>query len=165
MCIERIHTSVNWRNYATQTQRAPSELWSFHSGCRHSLSAGEQNISASSFKNYGYQLQYKTTATKQNTAYVSIFFSYKNRVCNSRQPISGSNAYAILSAPRYSGAEAIVISASWLSMTGEGNGTLNLRGVATVLSLASFLNRQSSLPPTFVRLANPSQSIRCGPRI
>lgn len=36
----------------------------------------------------------------------------------------------------------MVISASWLSRTGEGDGTLNLRGVATVLALAGFLKRK-----------------------
>ncbi|KAH8826974.1 Gaa1-domain-containing protein [Flagelloscypha sp. PMI_526] len=41
---------------------------------------------------------------------------------------SGTNAYALLSSPRTSGTEAMVISASWLSRTGEGDGTLNLRG-------------------------------------
>ena len=40
------------------------------------------------------------------------------------------------------GAEAIIISASWLSRTGEGDGTLNLRGVATVLSLAGYLKSE-----------------------
>lgn len=39
----------------------------------------------------------------------------------------------------------MVISASWLSRTGEGDGTLNLRGVATVLSLAGFLKSQFHL--------------------
>ncbi|KAG6833694.1 hypothetical protein H0H87_002891 [Tephrocybe sp. NHM501043] len=34
-----------------------------------------------------------------------------------------------------------MISASWLSRTGEGDGTLNLRGVAEVLALAGFLKR------------------------
>ncbi|EPT06041.1 hypothetical protein FOMPIDRAFT_125023 [Fomitopsis schrenkii] len=56
---------------------------------------------------------------------------------------SGANAYAILSSPRASGTEAMVISASWLSRTGEGDGTLNLRGVSTVLSLAWFLKGYS----------------------
>ncbi|KAF8077824.1 Gaa1-like protein [Lyophyllum atratum] len=45
---------------------------------------------------------------------------------------SGTNAYGIIASPRASGSEAMVISASWLSRTGEGDGTLNLRGVATV---------------------------------
>jgi len=108
-----------------------------------------RNISASSFKNYGYPLLSKTTPSTQEVAYVLTSFSHKNWVCNSRQPTSGSNAYAVLPSPRYSGAEAAVISASWLSRTGDGDGTLNLRGVATVLSLAAFLNRQSQ-PPIFV---------------
>lgn len=56
---------------------------------------------------------------------------------------SGVNTYAILRSPRISGAEAILVGASWLSRTGEGDGTLNLRGVSTVLSIASFLRRSS----------------------
>ncbi|RDB21477.1 GPI transamidase component gaa1 [Hypsizygus marmoreus] len=55
----------------------------------------------------------------------------------------GTNAYGILSSPRTSGTEAMVISASWLSRTGEGDGTLNLRGVSTVLALAGFLKGYS----------------------
>lgn len=35
----------------------------------------------------------------------------------------------------------MLISASWLSRTGDGDGTLNLRGVSTVLALAAFLKR------------------------
>ncbi|KAF5389808.1 hypothetical protein D9757_003700 [Collybiopsis confluens] len=57
--------------------------------------------------------------------------------------INGSNAYAILSSPRISGVEAMVISASWISRTNEGDGTLNLRGVATVLALSKFLKQYS----------------------
>ncbi|KAG7447959.1 Gaa1-domain-containing protein [Guyanagaster necrorhizus] len=56
---------------------------------------------------------------------------------------SGTNAYATMSAPRSPGVEAMVISASWLSRTGEGAGSLNLRGVSTVLALAGFLRRYS----------------------
>jgi len=37
----------------------------------------------------------------------------------------------------------VIISASWLSRTGEGDGTLNLRGISTVLSLAAFLKGYS----------------------
>ncbi|KAJ4487817.1 Gaa1-like protein [Lentinula aciculospora] len=57
--------------------------------------------------------------------------------------INGTNAYAILSSPRVSGAEATVISASWLSRMNEGDGTLNLRGVATVLALSRFVKQYS----------------------
>ncbi|KAJ6525651.1 Gaa1-domain-containing protein [Mycena capillaripes] len=57
--------------------------------------------------------------------------------------LAGTNAYAVLSSPRTSGTEAMVISASWISRTGEGDGTLNLRGVSTVLALANFLKRYS----------------------
>ncbi|KAG5724014.1 GPI transamidase component gaa1 [Termitomyces sp. T112] len=58
-------------------------------------------------------------------------------------PMEGTNAYGILASPRASGNEAMVISASWFSRTGEGDGTLNLRGVATILALAEFLKRYS----------------------
>ncbi|KAJ7273329.1 Gaa1-like protein [Mycena rebaudengoi] len=57
--------------------------------------------------------------------------------------VKGTNAYAVLASPRTSGTEAMVISASWISRVGEGDGTLNLRGVATVLALAAFLKRYS----------------------
>lgn len=60
-------------------------------------------------------------------------------ICPPTQAINGTNAYAIVSSPRASGNEAMVISASWLSRTGDGDGTLNLRGVSTVLALADFL--------------------------
>ncbi|KAH9946130.1 Gaa1-domain-containing protein [Epithele typhae] len=56
---------------------------------------------------------------------------------------NGTNAYAVLRPPRAPGTEAIVVSASWMSRTGEGDGTLNLRGVSTVLSLAHYLKKQS----------------------
>jgi len=59
------------------------------------------------------------------------------------ETINGTNAYAVMSSPRASGTEAMVISASWLSRTGEGDGALNLRGVSTVLALANFLRGYS----------------------
>ncbi|KAJ7097739.1 Gaa1-like protein [Mycena belliarum] len=57
--------------------------------------------------------------------------------------VQGTNVYGVLSSPRTSGTEAMVISASWVSRTGQGDGTLNLRGVSTVLALANFLKRYS----------------------
>ncbi|TDL21581.1 Gaa1-domain-containing protein [Rickenella mellea] len=57
--------------------------------------------------------------------------------------IAGFNAYAVLSAPRTSGTETMVISASWVSLIGEEDKTLNMRGVATVLALAKFLKGYS----------------------
>lgn len=56
---------------------------------------------------------------------------------------TGVNAYGVYPAPRSSGAEAIVISASWVSRTNEGDGTPNMRGVATVLALAGYLSSWS----------------------
>lgn len=70
--------------------------------------------------------------------------------------MSGSNAYGMLSSPRSSGAEAIVISASWISRIDEGAGTLNLRGVATVLALASYLKGGTS----FLRAVSPVLSVQ-----
>ncbi|KAG8926231.1 Glycosyl phosphatidyl inositol protein transamidase complex subunit [Tulasnella sp. 417] len=55
----------------------------------------------------------------------------------------GANAYGVYPVPRASGAEAIVISASWVSRTDEGAGTPNMRGVATVLALARYLKKYS----------------------
>ena len=57
--------------------------------------------------------------------------------------ISGTNAYAVLSSPRTSGTEAILLSASWLSQSGPDDGALNLRGVSTILALSAFLKRLS----------------------
>lgn len=63
------------------------------------------------------------------------------------QTAAGTNAYAVLSSPRTSGNEAIVISASWLSRIDESSTsdseTINIRGVATVLALAKFLRGYS----------------------
>jgi len=157
-CSEQIRTSPNWRDCAITMRPALSECRPFHDYCCYSSSPGVQNISAFNSKNYGYPLLSKITASTQETAYVLTSFGYKSRVCNLRQPISGSNAYGILSSPRYSGAEATVISASWLSSIGDGDATLNLRGVATVLSLAAFLNRQSQHTTLwYTRLTPPSE--------
>jgi len=50
-----------------------------------------------------------------------------------------------MASPRGPRNEAIVIGASWLSKVGGGNGTLNLRGVSTVLALARFLRSKNML--------------------
>ncbi|CAE7168512.1 unnamed protein product [Rhizoctonia solani] len=55
--------------------------------------------------------------------------------------IEGVNVYSIYAAPRSSGSEAIVLSASWKSLKWDEDGSLNLRGVATILSLAEYLKR------------------------
>ncbi|KAF5373639.1 hypothetical protein D9758_000664 [Tetrapyrgos nigripes] len=73
-----------------------------------------------------------------------IFTSTQNySFTGASQATNGTNVYGILSSPRAPGAEAIIISASWLSRTNEGDGTLNLRGVAIVLALAKFLKQYS----------------------
>jgi hypothetical protein len=69
------------------------------------------------------------------------------------QTTRGMNAYGILSAPRSSGNEAMVISASWLSRA--GGDTLNLRGVSLTLALASSLRRKSTKSSTTVSGLNP----------
>ncbi|CEL51826.1 GPI transamidase component gaa1 OS=Schizosaccharomyces pombe (strain 972 / ATCC 24843) GN=gaa1 PE=3 SV=1 [Rhizoctonia solani AG-1 IB] len=55
--------------------------------------------------------------------------------------MEGANAYSIYAAPRSSGSEAIVLSASWKSLKWDEDGSLNLRGVATILALAGYLKR------------------------
>ncbi|EJD54545.1 Gaa1-domain-containing protein [Auricularia subglabra TFB-10046 SS5] len=57
------------------------------------------------------------------------------------QVVNGTNAYAVFRAPRASGAEAIVISTSWLSLVDGGHGSINERGIPTVLALSRFLTK------------------------
>lgn len=53
--------------------------------------------------------------------------------------------YAILRAPKTDGAEALVLSASWLSraLGEDGEKRINVRGVALVLALANYLKSMS----------------------
>lgn len=53
--------------------------------------------------------------------------------------LSGANVYAIISSPRSSGTEATVISAPWLSFSGDD--VVNARGVSMLLTMARFLKR------------------------
>jgi glycosylphosphatidylinositol transamidase len=55
-----------------------------------------------------------------------------------------------MTSPRTAGTEAIVISASWLSRIDGGSGTINIRGVSTVLALANFLRRKCLIFPLSV---------------
>ncbi|KIJ41225.1 hypothetical protein M422DRAFT_68279 [Sphaerobolus stellatus SS14] len=55
------------------------------------------------------------------------------------RPSHGVNTYAVLSAPRSSGTEAMVIAASWESL----NGSPNLRGISFILSLTGFVKKYS----------------------
>ncbi|GJN93973.1 hypothetical protein Rhopal_007036-T1 [Rhodotorula paludigena] len=59
--------------------------------------------------------------------------------------ISGINTYAILHAPKTDGAEALVLSASWLSRATHeiGHHRINTRGVALVLALANYFKKHS----------------------
>ena len=95
-----------------------------------------------SFLNSAYRPLRKTTHLTRLSVYVHARFlrvSLNSPHDVSYQTTNGTNAYAVLSSPRASGTEAIVISASRLSRIGEGDGTPNLRGIATILSLAAFL--------------------------
>ena len=56
--------------------------------------------------------------------------------------VSGENVYAILEGPRADATEAIVLVASWTSMSGLPNQS----GVALVLALARYLKRQLKKP-------------------
>ncbi|GAA5905667.1 hypothetical protein JCM8208_005799 [Rhodotorula glutinis] len=59
--------------------------------------------------------------------------------------LSGINTYAILPAPKTDGAEALVLSASWLSRATNEDGSrrVNTRGVALVLALANYFKKHS----------------------
>jgi Gaa1-like, GPI transamidase component len=87
-------------------------------------------------------LRHRITYSLEALGFVIVEGSLYRLVHLCLQITKGTNAYSILSSPRAPGLETIVISASWLSRTGEGGDTLNLRGVSTVLALASFLKRQ-----------------------
>ena len=91
---------------------------------------------------------------------VASFFDHIETGC---QATNGSNSYAILPSPRASGTEAIVISASRLSRVGEE--VPNLRGVATVLSLASFLKGLCRRILTLLSSCHDLQVTPCGRRI
>ncbi|GAA5827560.1 hypothetical protein JCM11251_001733 [Rhodosporidiobolus azoricus] len=62
---------------------------------------------------------------------------------SSNSTLSGINTYAILAAPKTDGAEALVLSASWLSRAADENGQqrINTRGVASVLALANYFKK------------------------
>ncbi|GAA5820224.1 hypothetical protein JCM3770_006066 [Rhodotorula araucariae] len=63
----------------------------------------------------------------------------------SNATLSGINTYAILPAPKTDGAEALVLSASWLSRARNEDGSrrINTRGVALVLALANYFKKHS----------------------
>ncbi|KAJ7156933.1 Gaa1-like protein [Mycena crocata] len=119
----QVNTNWNWGDVAN-ADRYLGQL----EGLRDSNATSEQraNILMNEFMKLG------IPASTQNYVFAS-----------STGKVQGTNAYAVLSSPRTSGTEAMVISASWISRSGEGDGTLNLRGVATVLALANFLKRYS----------------------
>ncbi|KAG8805739.1 Glycosyl phosphatidyl inositol protein transamidase complex subunit, partial [Serendipita sp. 399] len=71
--------------------------------------------------------------------------------------ITGYNAYGVYRAQRTSGTEAIVIAASWVSRQHEGaSGQPNLRGIATLLSLAKSLKRRSVWAKDLIFLVSDS---------
>ncbi|BGP58138.1 Glycosyl phosphatidyl inositol protein transamidase complex subunit [Rhodotorula sphaerocarpa] len=61
------------------------------------------------------------------------------------QSLSGTNTYAVLAAPKTDGAEAIVLSASWLSRarSEDGERRVNVRGVALLLAMANYFKKYS----------------------
>lgn len=67
--------------------------------------------------------------------------SYSFKLGSSNQTVSGVNVHSILQAPKTDGAEAIILSASWLSRAVDENGNrkVNVRGIAIVLALANYL--------------------------
>lgn len=58
----------------------------------------------------------------------------------------------------------MVISASWLSRTNDGDGTLNLRGVATVLAFSKFVKREESFSHDLRRSDRPRRILPMGQR-
>ncbi|GAA5989951.1 hypothetical protein JCM10908_002393 [Rhodotorula pacifica] len=64
---------------------------------------------------------------------------------SSTSNVSGINTYAILAAPKTDGAEALVLSASWLSraLDEDGQRRVNVRGVALLLAIANYLKKYS----------------------
>lgn len=100
---------------------------------------GEQTSSRMSLSSSGLLHPPKIIRSLLTRGWVVLFFTQFSSLTHQCQKTSGSNAYAVMSSPRTSGTEAMVISASWLSLVDEGEGTINIRGVSTVLALANFL--------------------------
>ncbi|KAJ7510073.1 Gaa1-like protein [Mycena galericulata] len=119
----QVNTDWNWGEVAN-ADRYLEQL----EGLRDTNSSSEQraNVLMSEFLKLG------ISASTQDYVFTS-----------STGKVKGTNSYAVLSSPRTSGTEAMVISASWISRAGEGKGSLNLRGVSTVLALARFLKGYS----------------------
>lgn len=70
----------------------------------------------------------------RKTGFVS---SIQHFVVEGKHPKMGVNAFAINRAPRSDGKEALILSASWISRTGE----YNTNGIAVLLSLAKLFKR------------------------
>ncbi|CEP13311.1 hypothetical protein [Parasitella parasitica] len=88
------------------------------------------------------QIQEKDSETRarfiheefRRTGFVSAIQHFQVR---GREPKKGVNAFAINRAPRSDGKEALILSASWKSRTGE----YNTNGIASLLSLARLFKR------------------------
>jgi len=74
--------------------------------------------------------------------------------------IAGENVYAMLKAPRGDATEAIVLMAAWKNM----DNILNQSGVALVLTLARYFNREQWNHNLKVVGADPFQAGLCGQR-
>ncbi|KAI9487195.1 MAG: Gaa1-like protein [Benjaminiella poitrasii] len=68
---------------------------------------------------------------------VGFVSAVQHFVINGKEPKMGVNAFAINRAPRSDGKEALILSASWKSRTGE----YNTNGIASLLSLAKLFKR------------------------
>ncbi|KAG8757537.1 Glycosyl phosphatidyl inositol protein transamidase complex subunit, partial [Serendipita sp. 396] len=119
------HVNVDWNwgdvQIADTKLALLEDLWN-----RNASSVERANFIKSQFQEYG---------LASNTQFYTFGTPSEN--------ITGNNAYGVYRAQRTSGMEAIVIAASWVSRQQEGaNLQPNLRGIATVLSLASSLKRR-----------------------
>ncbi|GAA5866477.1 hypothetical protein JCM8547_000637 [Rhodosporidiobolus lusitaniae] len=83
-----------------------------------------------------------------------------NYQLSSNSTLSGINTYAILAAPKTDGAEALVLSASWLSRAKDeyGRQRINTRGVALVLALANYFKKYSMWSKDIVFLLSDGYS-------
>lgn len=84
---------------------------------------------------------YSYSIGSSNNVCQSLLDTLEPPLTAASQTLRGTNVYSILQAPKTDGAEALVLSASWLSRLrdGEGRRRVNTRGVASVLALANFL--------------------------
>lgn len=145
-CIERTEFLKTLSDYGTRMPPALSGFPRYRKPERACFSLSSPGLQATLLE-YSRSLEYQPAPNDipltPRMEYVRRISLHLPRVLTDEaKAINGTNAYAVLESPRASGTEAILLSASWLSMTGEGYGTLNLRGVATILALAGYLKSE-----------------------